>query len=90
MRAALYKCPNHLGCTLGYHGDDVEIHEGMALVCGECGTPLERVPRSRSALVPFLINTIVVGCIAFGVWLAWPGAVNLWKKLTAPPAEQRK
>jgi hypothetical protein len=90
MRPALYKCPNHIGCTVGYHGDDIEIVEGMVPVCSECGTALERVRRPRSTLVPFLFNAVVMVCIAIGAWLAWPTAVKLWKQLTTPPAEERK
>jgi hypothetical protein len=91
MRHALYKCPNHLKCTIAYHGDDVEIVEGMALVCSECGSPLVRVRKKlRSALIPTIVNLVVIGCIAVGVWLAWPNAVKMWKRLTAPPAEKAK
>lgn len=85
MRSALYKCPNHLKCTTGYHGDDVEVHEGMALVCPECSTPLVKVrKRFRSALMPMIINLVVIGCLAVGIWLAWPTVVKTWKKITAP------
>jgi hypothetical protein len=90
MRPALYKCSNHLKCTIGYHGDDVEVHEGMALVCPECSSPLVKVrKRLRSTLVPMIINLVVIACIAVGIWLAWPSALKLWKKITAPEEKAR-
>jgi hypothetical protein len=90
MRPALYKCSNHLKCTLGYHGDDIEVADGMAQVCPECNSPLTPVRRGRSALVPLLINTLVIGCIGVGVWLAWPRLVQMWNKFTAPPVKVEK
>ena len=82
----VYKCPKHLGCTIGYHGDDVVVPEGMPLVCPECGSPLQPAKRSSGKLVPYIVNFISIVCIAVGVWLAWPGAVKLWKRYVSPGA----
>lgn len=90
MRPALYKCPNHLHCTIGYHGDDVEISGNMPAVCPECGTALRPITKPRTALVPTIVSFISIACVAVGIWLAWPGAVKLWKKITTPPAPTLK
>lgn len=86
MRASIYKCPNHLGCTVGYHGDDIEVPDGAPLVCSECGTPLRPAKRSSNKLVPYLINAISVACIAVGLWLAWPSLLKLWKRYVSKEA----
>lgn len=88
MRSSLFKCPNHLQCTTGYHGDDVVVPSGLPAVCPECGSPLRPVKRPRTAIIPTIVSFVMIACISVGVWLAWPGAVKIWKKITTPlPAE---
>ncbi len=86
MRSSVYKCPNHLGCTIGYHGDDVEVPDGMPAVCSECGSPLKPAKRPSGKLGAYLVNLFSVACIAAGLWLAWPGMVKLWKRYVSPGA----
>lgn len=90
MRPTLYKCPNRLKCTIAYHNDDIEIVEGMALVCPECGTPLVPARCYRRSWIPSIVNIIIIGCLASGIWMAWPSAVKMWKRLTAPPGETKR
>ncbi len=89
MRPSLYKCPNHLNCTIGYHGDDVEVEPGMPPVCSECGQALVPVKSPSGKIGPYLVNAISIAAIAFGIWLAWPGVVKMWKRIsnTIQPAK---
>ncbi len=85
MRPAICKCPNHTGCLLGYHGDDIEIPGDMALVCPECGTPVKLAPRPRSDFFYRVVNLIGLSAVAGAIWFAWPSLVRIWEKVTTPP-----
>ena len=85
MRPVICKCPNHNGCLLGYHGDDIEVERDTALVCPECGTALLPAPKPRSDAFYNIVNTIGVLAAAGAIWFAWPSIVKLWHKATTPP-----
>jgi hypothetical protein len=85
MRPVICKCPNHNGCLLGYHGDDIEITRDMPLVCPECGTPVKLAPKPRNDLFYRVLNLIGLATVAGAIWFAWPSLVLLWKKVTTPP-----
>lgn len=85
MRPVICKCPNHTGCLLAYHGDDIEIADGAPLVCPECGTALKFAPKPRNDLFFRVVNLIVFAAVAIAVWFAWPTLVMLWQKVTTPP-----
>ena len=85
MRPVICKCPNHSGCLLAYHGDDIEIADGMEPVCPECGTPVHRQPKPRSDLFFRVVNLIGLAAVAGAIWFAWPSIVKLWEKATTPP-----
>ena len=87
MRSVICKCPNHSGCLLGYHGDDIEIPRDMALVCPECGTPVTLAPRPRSDLFYRVVNLIGLAAVAGAIWYEWPALVRVWQKVTTPPAK---
>ena len=85
MRPVICKCPNHAGCLLGYHGDDIEIAGDAARVCPECGTALIVAPRPRSDAFYQIANLIGIAAVAGAIWFAWPSIVKLWHKVTTPP-----
>jgi len=85
MRSVICKCPNHTGCLVGYHGDDVEITGDMPAVCPECGSPLRRVLRARSDLFFHLANLAGLAAVAGALWFSWPSLVKIWHKVTTPP-----
>ncbi len=85
MRPVICKCPNHNGCLLGYHGDDIEVAGDMALVCPECGMALIIAPRPRSDLFYRVVNLIGVAAVAGAIWFAWPSLDRIWEKVTTPP-----
>ena len=85
MRTAICKCPNHTGCLLGYHGDDIEIADGMEPVCPECGKPVKPAPRPRTDYFFQIANLIGMAAVAGALWFAWPSIAKLWKKVTTPP-----
>jgi uncharacterized protein (DUF983 family) len=85
MRSVICKCPNHTGCLLGYHGDDIEIHGDMPAVCPECGTPLRRPPKAKSDAPYHVANLVGIAALAGAVWFSWPSLVKLWQKVTTPP-----
>ena len=84
MRSVIFKCPNHTGCLLGYHSDDIEVTEDMALVCPECGTPLMIAPKPKSDATYRIVNAIGIAAVAGAIWYSWPSVVRLWQKATAP------
>lgn len=88
MRPVLSRCPNYSNCLLGYRGEDIEVMEGMAPVCPECGTALIPKKKPRTALVPMLVNWITIALLAAAAWLAWPWVVHVWHKITTPPVEE--
>ncbi len=88
MRPVICKCPNHNGCLLGYHGDDIEITRDMPLVCPECGTPVKVAPKPRNDLFYRVLNLIGMAAVAGAIWFAWPSLVILWHKVTTPPQRQ--
>jgi hypothetical protein len=93
MRASIYKCSNHLGCTTGYHGDDIQVEPGMPAVCPECGKPLRPVRSPTNKVGAYLVNLISVACIIIGLWMAWPGIMKLWHRYVSPastPAQPAK
>ena len=85
MRPVICKCPNHAGCLLGYHGDDIEIAADMALVCPECQTPLIRAPQPRNDLFYRILNLLGLAAVAGAIWFAWPSLVKLWHRVATPP-----
>lgn len=85
----IFRCPNYSKCLLGYHGDDINISADEPPVCPECGSPLEVKTTPRTALVPNLISWLTLALFAIAIWLAWPTATRWWKKITAPPAQER-
>ena len=85
MRPVICKCPNHNGCLLAYHGDDIEIEHDMPLVCPECGTALKFAPKPRSDAFYNVVNTIGLFAVGGAIWFAWPSIVKLWHKATTPP-----
>ena len=85
MRPVICKCPNHSGCLLAYHGDDIEIAPGMPRVCPECGTPLKYAPRPRNDLFYRVVNLIGIAAVAGALWYNWPALVKLWQKVSTPP-----
>ena len=87
MRAAISRCPNYSHCLLGYRGEDIEVGDGMAPVCPECGTALVAKTKPRTSLVPSLINWLALAAIAVAMWFAWPYVVQTWNKMTTPPQE---
>lgn len=86
MRPVICKCPNHNGCLLGYHGDDIEITRDTALVCPECGTPVKLAPKPRNDFFYRVLNLIGLTAVAFALWFSWPSLVILWHKVTTPPS----
>src|SRR5688572_33426851 len=88
MRPVLSRCPNYSQCLLGYRGEDIEVAEGMAPVCPECGTALVPKKRPRTALVPMLVNWLTIAMLVIAAWFAWPYVVKGWKKITTPPEEE--
>ncbi len=94
MRPVICKCPNYTGCLTGYHGDDIEVTEDMALVCPECGTPLKHVPKPKSDALYRIANAVGMVAVAGAIWYSWPAVVRIWNKATAPaprtiPAKQQ-
>ncbi|MEO6788404.1 MAG: hypothetical protein ABI318_19950 [Chthoniobacteraceae bacterium] len=87
MRPAICKCPNHNGCLLGYHGDDIEIARDAALVCPECGAPLKYAPKPRNDFLYRLANLIGMAAVAGAIWFEWPTIVNVWHKVITPPTK---
>ena len=87
MRPVICKCPNHNGCLLGYHGDDIEIPKDAAAVCPECGTALKPAPQPRSDLFYRVANLIGLAAVAGAIWYTWPTIVQVWQKVTTPPAK---
>ena len=85
MRPLICKCPNHTGCLLGYHRDDIEIERDMPLVCPECGSPLTIAPRPRSDTFYHVANLIGLAAVAGALWFSWPSIVKLWHKAITPP-----
>jgi len=85
MRPVICKCPNHSGCLLGYHGDDIEITSDAAPVCPECGTPVKVAPKPRNDFLFRVANLIGLAALAGAIWFAWPSLAKLWKKVTTPP-----
>lgn len=88
MRPVLSRCPNYSECLLGYRGEDIEVVEGMAPICPECGTALVPKKRPRTALVPMLINWLTIAMLVTAAWFAWPFVVKGWRKITTPPVEE--
>ena len=89
LRSPIYKCPNHLECLTGYHGDDVEIAPDMPLFCPECGTPLERLRSPKRGLPVWLINLLTIVALGYALWIALPHVKRLWDKITTPPVRTR-
>ena len=87
MRPVICKCPNHTGCLLGYHGDEIELPGDAALVCPECGTPVKFAPKPRSDLFYRVANLLGLAAVAGAIWFAWPSLVKIWEKVTTPPAK---
>ena len=85
MRPVICKCPNHNGCLLGYHGDDIEIAGDMALICPECDTPLKFAPKPRNDFFYRMMNLVGLAAVAGAIWFAWPSLVKVWHKLSTPP-----
>src|ERR1043166_9127383 len=85
MRPVICKCPNHIGCLLGYRGDDIELTDDMARVCPECGTPVKLAPKPRNDLFYRVLNLIGLAALAGAIWFAWPSLVKLWQKGITPP-----
>lgn len=89
-RSPIYKCPNHLECLTGYHGDDVEIAPETPLLCPECGTPLVRLRSPRRGLPVWLVNLLTVAALVFALFIALPHVKRLWDKVTTPVVPARK
>jgi hypothetical protein len=87
MRPVISRCPNYKGCLLGYRGEDIEVMDGMAPVCPECGSALVPKKAPRTSLVPTLINWLTIVVLAIAAYVAWPYVVQGWRKLTTPPQE---
>lgn len=87
MRPVICKCPNHNGCLIGYHGDDIEISGDAPRVCQECGTALTLAPQPRSDLFFRVANLIGLAAVAGAIWYTWPTIVQLWQKVITPPAK---
>ena len=85
MRPVICKCPNHNGCLLGYHGDDIPIEYGSPMVCPECDADLRPLPKPHSDALYNVANMIGVVAAAAALWFAWPSIVKLWHKATTPP-----
>ncbi len=64
------KCHNYSGCLLAYRGEPIEIEEGAALICPECGKPVKLAPKSaippKSLMIggAALIGVVVIALIA--------------------------
>ena len=89
MRPVLSRCPNYAHCLLGYRGEDIEVFDGMAALCPECGTALVPKKRPRTAVIPMLINWLTIAMLVTAAWFAWPFVVKGWKKITTPPSDDR-
>jgi len=85
MRPVICKCPNHTGCLIGYHGDDIEVAADMPFVCPECGSPVLPAPQPRSDIFYRVVNLIGLAALAGAIWFAWPALVRVWQKVTTPP-----
>ncbi len=77
------KCSNHLGCLLGYHGEDIEVGPDHARVCPECGSPLRAPLRGEPWWRPVLINVLILAAIGVALWLLWPTLHQWWARFTA-------
>jgi hypothetical protein len=88
-RPIIYKCTNHLECLTGYRGEDIEVFEGMAMVCPECGAGLRAVPKQTPAIVAHLINLAIVASVCGALWFAWPAISALWKPSKPAPASKK-
>ena len=87
MRPVICKCPNHNGCLLAYHCDDIEIPNDAPAVCPECGTPVKIAPQPRSDLFYRVANLIGLAAVAGAIWYTWPTIVQVWEKVITPPAK---
>lgn len=81
-KPVLHKCTNHLGCLLGYHGDDIEILPGMEPVCPECGSALIPLKRLHHPLESYLINAAIIVITTLTIWLIWPKVISFWDRLS--------
>lgn len=88
MRPVISRCPNYSNCLLGYRGDDIEVSDGMEPICPECGAKLVPKTKPRTAVVPMLINWLIIAILATGAWFAWPHVIRAWKAITTPPLEE--
>lgn len=67
------KCPNYAGCLCAYRGEVLEMAEGEAFVCPECGQAL--MDADAAARKPVPIQGLILGGIALLVVM---GAGAVW------------
>lgn len=75
------KCHNYSGCLRAYHGEEIEIEEGSALVCPECGKPVKIAPRSRVLPMNLMISG---GLLLLALVLGLVFGKSLWSKKQSP------
>jgi outer membrane protein OmpA-like peptidoglycan-associated protein len=84
------KCHNYAGCLLAYRGEEIELANGAALVCPECGKPVTVVSSAGGALkkfIPIVIGLVVLaGVVVVGV----PFITDALRKSEKPKVDQPK
>jgi outer membrane protein OmpA-like peptidoglycan-associated protein len=84
------KCHNYAGCLLAYRGEEIELANGAALVCPECGKPVTVVSSAGGALKKFIPIVVGLAVLAGVVVVGLPYITNALKKDDKPVVEQPK
>ena len=84
------KCHNYAGCLLAYRGEEIELANGAALVCPECGKPVTVVSSAGGALKKFIPIVVGIAVLAGVIAVGLPYITNALKKDGKPVVEQPK
>lgn len=79
------KCHNYSGCLVAYRGEQIELEQGAAMVCPECGKPVTPAPPGGSKIAKIIGVLIALGVLGAAAYFGYP---TLMKKAAEKPKSE--